>query len=506
MEAVQQHLRRGPIVASLLIAAFVAILSQTLLNVALPSMMEDLGIGESTIQWLITGYMLVNGILVPISAFLIERFSTRQLFMWATGLFAAGTILCAVAPDFNFLLTGRLIQASGAGILMPLMTVVFLTIFPVEQRGKAMGMMGLAMIFAPAVGPTLSGWVVEHYSWRVLFYIVLPLTVLALIFGGFSMKNVTKTSMPKLNMVSIIFSTLGFGGLLYGFSDASTDGWDGTRVIVALAAGTLFLILFVVRELLAKRPILEFRVFKFDMFSLTTLINVIITMAMFSGMILLPIFLQNVRGISPMDSGLLLLPGALLMGVMSPVAGAIFDKIGARWLAVFGLLITTITTYELSHLTLETSYNHMMWIYTARMFGMSFLMMPIQTAGLNQLPQRLNAHGSAMSQTLRNVAGALGTALMVTIFANKAESHGKALVMAAKIDPTDAANAAQMQQIGLESTVYGINFSFEVAMWMCLAAMVLALFIRKTTPQADLQHAGSRQTAAAVAGKTQSEH
>jgi len=506
MEAIQQQLRRGPIVASLLIAAFVAILSQTLLNVAIPPMMEDLGIGESTIQWLITGYMLVNGILVPISAFLIERFSTRQLFMWATGLFAAGTLMCALAPGFDVLLAGRLIQASGAGILMPLMTVVFLTIFPIEQRGKAMGMMGLAMIFAPAVGPTLSGWIVEHYSWRVLFYVVLPLTIFALVFGGISMKNVTKTSMPKLNMVSIIFSTLGFGGLLYGFSDASTDGWDSARVIVALAAGALFLILFVARELLAKRPILEFRVFKFDMFSLTTVINVIITMAMFSGMILLPIYLQNVRGISPMDSGLLLLPGALLMGVMSPVAGAIFDKIGARWLAVFGLLVTTITTYELSRLTLETTYNHMLFLYTMRMFGMSFLMMPIQTAGLNQLPQRLNAHGSAMSQTLRNIAGALGTALMVTIFANKAASHGKALVLAAKIDPADAANAAQMQQISLESTVFGINFSFEVAMWMCLAAMVLAFFIRKTSPQADFEHTGSRQAAAtaASAGKAQS--
>mgnify|MGYP001174235870 CR=1 FL=1 len=483
MENVKSRIHRGPIVASLLIASFVALLSQTLLNVALPSMMEDLGIAENVIQWLVTGYMLVNGILVPISAFLIERYTTRQLFLCATALFAIGTILCAVAPGFALLLTGRLIQAAGAGILMPLMTVVFLTIFPIEQRGRAMGMMGLAMIFAPAIGPTLSGWIVEHESWRVLFYIVLPLTLFSLIFGGISMKNVTRTSMPKLDMAGVVFSTIGFGGLLYGFSDAANDGWGSPRVIASLGAGILFLILFIWRELKVARPILEFRVFRFDMFSLTTVINVITTMAMFSGMILLPIFLQKIRGFSPLESGFLLMPGALLMGIMSPITGIIFDKIGARWLAVAGLTITVATTFELSRLTLETSYMHMLLIYTFRSFGMSLMMMPIQTAGMNQLPPRLNAHGSAMSQTLRNIASAVGTALLVTIFSNAASSRGKQLVLSAGINPQDPANAARLHEISLQATVYGIDFAFEVATWMTVAALVLAFFIRKTTPQ-----------------------
>ena len=298
-EATTTNLRRGPIVASLLIAAFVALLAQTLLNVALPVMMEDLELTASTIQWLSNGYMLVNGVLVPISAFLIERFTTRRLFIAASGLFAIGTLICAVAPDFSFLLAGRLVQAAGAGILMPLMSIVFLTIFPIEQRGKAMGMMGLAMIFAPAIGPTLSGWVVEHYSWRVLFYIILPLALFAAVYGSYAMKNVTRNSMPKLDLLGVILSTLGFGGLLYGFSDAGTDGWGSATVVTCLAVGAASLLLFVWRELVTKKPILEFRVFKYGMFSLTTVINVIITMAMFSGMILLPIFLQTIRGFSP---------------------------------------------------------------------------------------------------------------------------------------------------------------------------------------------------------------
>ncbi|CAI6024926.1 DHA2 family efflux MFS transporter permease subunit [Cohnella sp. JJ-181] len=501
--AIVSTLRRGPIVASLLIGAFVALLSQTLLNVALPKMMTDLEIGSNTIQWLVTGYMLVNGVVIPITAYLISKFSTRQLYMVAMGLFTAGTVVAAVAPDFGTLLTGRLIQAVGAGIMMPLMSVVFLTIFPIEQRGKAMGMMGLAMIFAPAIGPTLSGWVVEHYSWRVLFYIVLPLAIFSLIYGAFAMKNVTQTSKPKLDVLGVIFSTLGFGGILYGFSDAGNDGWDSSRVIVSLTVGAVALVLFVWRELVAKKPLLEFRVFKFDMYSLTTVINVIITMAMFSAMVLMPIYLQNIRGFTPLESGLLLLPGAILMGIMSPITGMIFDKIGARWLAVIGLIITAFTTWELSRIALDSSYMHIILIYSARMFGMSLLMMPIQTAGMNQLPQTLNSHGSAMSQTLRNVAGALGTALLVTIMTNKAADEGKVLTQASGIDPTDKANAAQLVEIGKEATLYGIQHAFVVATWITVAALVLAFFIRKVKPHHEVMKSDSNAKAEASKSSAQ---
>ncbi|MFC4100158.1 DHA2 family efflux MFS transporter permease subunit [Paenibacillus xanthanilyticus] len=489
-QAVTQTLRKGPIVASLLIGAFVALLAQTLLNVALPKIMEDLNVSANTVQWLSNGYMLVNGVLIPVSAYLISKFTTRKLFVTSVALFVIGTILCAIAPGFEMLLAGRLVQAAGAGILMPLMSIVFLTIFPVEERGKAMGMMGLAMIFAPAIGPTLSGWVVEHYSWRVLFYIVLPLSLFALIYGAISMKNVTRNGDSKLDTLGVILSTLGFGGLLYGFSDAGKDGWDSAVVLTCLIVGVISLALFVWRELTVDKPLLEIRVFSYSMFSLTTVINVIITMAMFSGMILLPIYLQTIRGFTPLESGLLLLPGAILMGIMSPITGIIFDKIGARWLAVVGLIITTITTYELSKLTVDTTYNHMLFLYTARMFGMSMLMMPIQTAGMNQLPARLNAHGSAMSQTLRNVAGALGTALLVTIMSNHAAERVKELVIAGQVDQTDK---VKMGAIVQQATVDGINHSFVVATWITIAALVLAFFIRKVKPHQEtdaVQEAG----------------
>ncbi|MBY9079827.1 DHA2 family efflux MFS transporter permease subunit [Paenibacillus sp. HN-1] len=480
--AAAKNIRRGPIIAALLIGAFVALLNQTLMNVALPQMMKSLDIEASKAQWLTTGFMLVNGVLIPVSAYLVEKFTTRALFITAMILFSLGTLVCALGTGFEMIMVGRVIQAGGAGILMPLMNIVFLMIFPIEERGKAMGLMAVAMIFAPAVGPTLSGWVVQNYSWRVLFYIVLPLAIFATLLGMKFMQNVTVKTSPKLDKMGIVFSTLGFGGLLYGFSEAGTDGWNSSTVLVSLIVGVAGLILLVWRELVAKKPMLEFRIFRYNMYSLTTVINIIVTMAMYSGMILLPLYLQNIRGFTPMESGLMLLPGAILMGIMSPITGIIFDKIGARWLSIIGLIITIITTWEFSRLTDSTTYLHLILTYTARMFGMSMLMMPITTAGLNQLPQRLSSHGTAMSNTLRTVGGALGMALFVSLMTNHTKSEITDAVMSGQVSQTDKLAFAKFSQ---EAMIHGITHAFVVATWVTVAALVLAVFIRKTSPAPD---------------------
>ncbi len=487
------NFKRWPIVMALLIGAFVSLLNQTLMNVALPKMMDDLGVGPTTIQWLTTGFMLVNGVLIPISAFLMERFTTRMLFISAMVLFSAGTFICGIGSSFEMVLIGRLVQAAGAGVLMPLMTVVFLTIFPIEKRGQAMGMMGIAMIFAPAVGPTLSGWIIEHHPWNVLFWIIFPFAILSILLGVFFMKNVTQVGRPNLDVLSIVLSTLGFGGILYGFSEAGSTSWGETDVVVSLIVGVIALGLFLWRQLKSDKPLLEFRVFRYDMFTLTTIINVVITMALYAAMILVPIYLQNIRGFSPVESGLLLMPGAILMGIMSPITGMIFDRIGARWLAVIGLAITTVTTWEFSNLTIDTTYTHLILMYTARMFGMSMLMMPIQTAGLNQLPARLNAHGTAMSNTLRTISGALGTALLVTIMSSRTKDKVAEMILAAGINPKDPANAQQVALITRDATINGIDFAFVVATGITLVALILSFFIRKVQVNKEGQGTGKEE-------------
>jgi EmrB/QacA subfamily drug resistance transporter len=478
------------IIAILLIGAFISMLNETLLNVALPSIMKDLKISASTVQWLATGYMLVNGIMIPTTAFLIQKYSVRRLFLTAISLFTAGTIVAGFAHNFPVLLAGRVFQASGSAIMMPLLMNVMLTSFPVEKRGGVMGLFGLVFIFAPDVGPTLSGWLIEHNNWRVLFHLVTPIAIIVLLIGIFLLKGKKEKSPIKLDILSLVLSSIGFGGLLYGFSSAGNKGWDSPEVYVTVSVGAVSLISFIIRQLKIDNPMLNFRVYKYPMFALSSAISIFITMAMFSAMLLLPIYVQTLRGISPLHSGLLLLPGALLMGIMSPITGKLFDKYGGRVLAVTGLAVVTLTSYFLSKLTLETTYTELILIYSARMFGMSMVMMPVMTNGLNQLPAKYYPHGTAMNNTMQQVSGAIGSALLVTIMSNQAKTHAKDLAAdAAKHftgQPTAQMIAEMKQQVAMKAMLEGINDAFLVSVGIASIALVLAFFIKRSKQAEDV--------------------
>ncbi len=469
------------IIGILLIGAFISLLNETLLNIALPSIKNELGVTTSTVQWLTTGYMLVNGIMIPTTAFLIQRYSVRGLFLTAMALFTTGTIVAGVAPGFGVLLAARVIQASGAAIMMPLLMNVLLTSFPIEKRGGAMGIFGLVMIFAPAIGPTLSGWLIEQYDWRMLFHVVTPIAVIVLVLAFFLLKDQKEKVDIQLDKLSLILSVFGFGGLLYGFSSAGDKGWGSLEVYGTIIVGVIGLVLFITRQFKLEKPMLEFRIFKYPMFALSSAISIVITMALFSAMLLLPMYVQSARGISPLDSGLLLLPGALVMGIMSPITGKLFDKFGARVLAVIGLAITGITTYMFSQLSLTTTYTELIILYTARMFGMSMVMMPIMTNGLNQLPQQFNPHGTAMNNTLQQVSGAIGSALLVTVMSNRTEFHAEELAKEAMNNGVVAPTADLQQQIGLQAMVEGINDSFLISSILIVVALILSLFMKRVT-------------------------
>lgn len=454
----------------MILGAFLATLNQTVMTVAVPELMKDFDISAATAQWLTTGYMLVNGVLIPITAFLMQRFSTRQLFQTSMIVFLLGTIVSAISTDFPTLLTGRLVQAAGAGIIMPLLMTVILTLFPPEKRGAAMGMVGFAIIFAPAIGPTLAGYIMEHYKWQTMFYGMLPFAVIVIALAFIYLKNVSETQRPRIDMLSVVLSTVGFGGVLYGFSSAGKLGWSDAEVLSTIAVGVVSLGLFTWRQLASRNPLLDLRVFKFNMFSLTTVISIAVTMVMYADMMLLPLYLQNARGYTAVESGLLMLPGALVMGFLMPVAGRLFDKFGAKWLSVVGLVITVVTTVGFIDLTDSTSYTYLLLMSTGRRIGMALFLMPIQTAGLNQLPARLNAHGTAVSNTIRQVAGAIGTSLLVTIMTNRAAAHGKDLAMGGMTG----------DQLKLEAQIGGINDAYVVIIGIGLVALLLAFFIKRT--------------------------
>lgn len=477
------------VIAILFIGAFVSFLNNTLINIALPSIKNEFVISTATVQWLSTGYMLINGILIPASAFFIQRFSNRKLFITAMSLFTLGTLLAALAPSFGVLLAGRMVQASGSAIMMPLLMNVMLTAFPVEKRGTAMGFFGLVMIMAPAIGPTLSGYIIEHYDWRTLFYVILPFAVLTLLWAIFKLKNITPLREVHLDKASLVLSSVAFGGLLYGFSTAGDKGWSAPIVYVTITIGAIGLITFVLRQLRMKEPMLEFKIYKHPMFALSSAISIVISISMFSGMILTPLYVQEVRGISPFHSGILMLPGALLMGIMSPINGKLFDKYGAKILAITGISIMVVTTFLFTKLTLETTYTHLLMLYTFRSFGMSMVMMPVMTNGMNQLPMAMNPHGTAMNNTLQQVSGAIGTAFMITIMNKRATSSGEALAAKAQanMDPNAAPPSQEViDQMGKliehQALLDGITYSFLISTYIAVIALVLAFFIRRVKP------------------------
>lgn len=447
---------RTILMAVLLSGAFAAILNQTLLATAIPHIMTDLNLDADVAQWLQSVFMLVNGIMIPITAFLINKFSTRTLFFTAMSLFGIGTLICGISPSFPVLLTGRILQAAGAGIVMPLMQTILFLVYPRDQRGKAMGMFGLVISFAPAIGPTLSGWFIDIYPWRGLFYMILPIVAIDLIVAYFILRNVTEKTNPKLDMTSIILSTLGFGGLLYGFSAAGNSGWLSLAVILPIIIGAIALVLFIKRQNRLEEPILEFGVFKDRIFTLSTSLGMIVFMSMIGGAVILPIFMQTMLGFSAMESGMMLLPGALIMGIMSPVTGRLFDKYGAKWLAIIGLGMLTVTTLMFATLNTETTFTYLAVVNTFRMLGVAMVMMPVTTAGLNRLTNRLVPHGTAMNNTMRQVAGAVGTALLVSIMTNMARPEQ-----------------------GVEGMIHGVNMSFLFAGILAFIGFILAFRLRK---------------------------
>ncbi|MED1562872.1 MDR family MFS transporter [Alkalihalobacillus alcalophilus] len=462
---------------ALIIGAFFAILNETLLNVALTKLMEEFQVGEATIQWLSTGFMLVVGILIPVSALLISWFTTRQMFIGAMVLFTIGTVISGFAPNFTTLLIGRLIQASGTGLLLPIMMNTILVLYPPEKRGAAMGTMGLVIMFAPALGPTLSGVILEALNWRWLFFTVIPFALFSIIFAFIFLKNVTDVTKPKVDILSILLSTLGFGGIVFGFSSAGegTGGWANPEVYGTIIVGVVSLILFVWKQLKMDEPMLDVRAFKSPMFSITTILLIIVMMSMFSTMILIPMFLQGAMALTAFAAGLALLPGGLLNGLMSPLMGRLFDKFGPKYLVRPGAALLVIVLFLFTTITTTTPVYLFVIYHCLLMVAISMIMMPAQTNGLNELPRKYYPHGTAILNTLQQVAGAIGVALFISIMSNGRSNY---LIDNVTGEPT-------LNDFAMSLTA-GVQAAFKIGLIFAIVALILTFFIKRTTEPKDI--------------------
>ena len=449
----------------LVIGTFLGFLNQTLMNVALPNIMTEFHIGPSQGQWVTNGYMLVNGVMVPLTAFLIQRLTTRKLYLTAVGLFALGTLIAGFANSFAVLVTGRMVQAIGAGVFGPLMNVVVMNLYESDKRGQAMGMIGLALNFAPAIGPTLSGLIITQLSWRFLFLIVAPFIIADFILAFYLLKNIGNTKRLKFDFLGVVLSSIGLGSLLYGFSNAGATAWSDFTVWGFVVIGLIVTALFIWRQITNKTPLLNMAVLTYRQFVVAMLINVVLMIAMYGGALMLPLYIQNVRHYSALISGLILLPGALITALLSPLSGRLYDKYGPRYLTLTGILLTTVGTFSLSMVTLNTPIWLVVVSQLIRQLGLVIVLMPIQTEAFNALPLSLMPDGSAMFTTVRQLAASFGTAALVTVMT-------QVVVYAGKAYPTHT-TLNQLQ---------GIQVTFLFAsVLMIIAAAMTTLLKQKTT-------------------------
>ncbi len=462
--------RNRLVIGLLLASTFVVFLNETIMSVAIPHLMVDLKVSASAAQWLTTAFLLTMAVVIPITGFLLQRINTRPIFMLSMSIFSVGTLICAVSPGLELLVFGRVIQATGTAIMMPLLMTTVMTLVPPEARGKVMGNISIVMSVAPAIGPTIAGLILSTLEWRWMFILVLPIAILALIVGSLRIQNVTTPRYAPLDVLSVILSALGFGGLVYGLS-AFGEGSGGEQMLppwVPLAVGLVAVGAFVWRQIqLSKteRALLDLRTFRYKNYTLAVLMMAIAMLMLFGTIILLPIYTQKVLGLDVLQTGLMLLPGSLLMGLLGPVIGRLYDKYGATKLLVPGAIIVSIVLWALTLVDQNTSVWAVLIGHITICIGLALVFTPLFTASLSSLPMPLYSHGSAILGSIQQVAGAAGVALFIALMT---------------IGVTHLRASGAEEVIALTG---GIRTAFVAGAIISLFAVAVSFFVRKPPAQ-----------------------
>ena len=464
--ALNQQIKTGPIMAALLVAGFVGLFSETALNIALGQLSQIFQVNPTTIQWLATGYFLTLGILVPVTGILMQKFSTRQMFMTSISLSLIGTLLAAVAPVFSLLLVARVIQAAGLAIALPLTQNVIFTIFPPNKRGGAMGVMGLVMLAGPALGPTLAGLILDTLSWHWIFWFTIPFLLFSLIFGFKYLPNVNEIRKVSIDVLSVILSTLGFGGLVYGVSmGGEHGGWTSPTVIASIIIGIVALIIFAIRQTKMENPMLNLKAFQYPLFVLGVIMSFITFFNMLSMLVILPMYMQMALLIAAFTTGLILLPGSLLNCLLAPAIGKLFDKYGPKAVITPGTILVAMGYVLYSQFGSGTALWLIVVTHVVMMLGIGAVLASVQTNTLNSLPKQYYPDGIALTQTVQQVAGAVGIAVMVSILSAKQTSYLETVGN----EPAQAAAS-------------GSSLVFTISLVLALINVVLSFFIKQPSP------------------------
>ncbi|HUI69230.1 MAG TPA: DHA2 family efflux MFS transporter permease subunit [Spirochaetia bacterium] len=495
-----------------LIGAFMSILDTSIVNVATPTMMNVFNADPSEIQWVSTIYMLALGVVIPLSGWLGDLMGFKRLYIISMGTFVAGSLLCALAWDLNSLIAARVIQAVGGGMIMPTTMAMIYRMVPRDKIGSGMGIFGIALLVAPAIGPTLGGYLVEYVDWRWIFTINLPIGVIGILLAFFVLPEFQSKHPGKLDVGGAITAAAALFCLLLALTKGSDWGWGDEKTVLLFCASFFSFVLFIYLELTSDNPLLDLRVFRYPSFTLANLTIVVTMIGLFSGLFFLPLFLQSIRGIGAMQTGLLMLPGALVSGLMMPIIGRLFDKIGARPLVITGLLLMAFITFLYRNLNLATATSTIMLWTMLRGFVMPLANMPAQTAAMVDIPTEMIGRASAITNIIGRVSSSFGIAVLTSMLTKRQTMHAARLSW--EINPANStamgflhkASAAMGggehgTRIGLAylwgmiqkaSFVSAIDDVFIVTAIFTLIALVPAVFLRRSKAAA----AGQKREAA----------
>lgn len=454
------------VISLLLVSAFTVILNETIMSVALPRLMVALDVTANAAQWLTTAFLLTMAVVIPVTGFLLQRYHTRTVFLAAMTFFSLGTFICGTAPGLGLLIFGRVVQAIGTAIMMPLLMTTVMSLVPPESRGKTMGNISIVISVAPAIGPTISGIILSVLDWRWMFWLVLPIGLGALALGHARLVNVTIPKKVPLDVVSVVMSAIGFGGVVYGLSSLGEGHGEGGPIPVwaPLAVGGVVLAMFIWRQLKLgpqDRALLDLRTFRVQVFTVSVIMMGLAMMSLFGMIILLPIYMQNVLGMDALQAGLLLLPGGLIMGLLAPFVGRLFDRLGARKLVIPGAVAVSAALWMMASLHQESRVATVLASHVVMSIGLALLFTPLFASSLGSLPKALYSHGSAVLGTTQQVAGAAGIALFVSIMSLRIGGR--------------LAEGADM----VAATAAGLRAGFMCGAAISLLMVVAAFFVRR---------------------------
>lgn len=455
-------------------SAFVVFLNETVVGVALPRIMTALEIDAASAQWLMTAYMLTMAVVIPMSGFLIRRFSTRRVFLGAMGLFVIGTVLCGIAPGFEVLVGGRVIQAMGNGVMMPLLMTTVMELVPPRDRGRMMGRVSIVMAAAPALGPMVGGLVLTWFDWRAIFLVILPIAIASLVIGFLKVRDVLPPETVRIDPLSVLLAAVGFGGLVFGLSELGHAAEAAAVVdpLIPVLIGLVALALFAWRQLRLQREdraLIDLRILAVPGYLWSILCLILLCAILFGTIVLMPIYTQNSLGYGEFESGLMMLPGGLLMGFAGPIVGRWYDRVGPRPLVVPGAIIATAALGLMAWLfTATTPFWLVVGLHVVLSAGLALLFSPLFTSGLGALTHRLLPYGSAMLGTTQQLAGAAGTAALIALYTVTSQAAA-------------ASGASQPDAIAA-----GVHMAYLVAAIAFILLIGLAFLVRR--PEGELEH------------------